>query len=276
MASYLNDHTWKMMAETLVRNNRLQYYEEILRYAHEHGYEVISLEKFFALDDRRCGKHLILRHDVDWNGVSTKKMYETEKKWNVDATYYFRFTTIDNELINSMKADGFDVGLHFETIADHIKENKITDAAEIDLEEMRLRFVEDVRRFEQIVGFKINSCCSHGDRANVDLGISNNVITEDCDMSRFGLLFEAYDQAMYKNDIDCHVMDCAVTAHYGYAYADTPIKAMQEGRQNILFLSHPNHWWLNGIDRIKRMRTIICGKAKCSVSTREFARIAQH
>ncbi len=171
---------------TVIKNNRLKRYEEYIEYARQNRYDVISLETFFRLPDRRNGNHLVLRHDVDIPGNSTRKMYETEKKVGIRSTYYFRFSTIDKQLIDDMIQDGFDVGLHFETISDYIKETGCSSKEEIDLSLMADRLRADIARFEELTGHKVRSCCSHGAPENVRLGISNNAITENTDVSRWG------------------------------------------------------------------------------------------
>lgn len=37
-------------------------------------------------------------------------------------------------------------------------------------------------------------------------------------------------------------MDGSLIRNFGFSYADTPITAMDEYYENIVFLSHPNHW----------------------------------
>lgn len=149
----IQDHTKGFVIRTILLNDRLRVYRDYLRYAGENGYQVISLEKFYCLPDRRGGKHYVLRHDVDVPGKSTRKMFDAERECGVTSTYYFRFSTIDLKLIRDMRDAGFDVGLHFETIADYIKETGCTDKNQIGLELMRERFAQDVQRFEDIVGF---------------------------------------------------------------------------------------------------------------------------
>lgn len=77
-ASYLQyrndtDKSKKFIIKALLLNNRLKKYQDYINYARDHGYRVISLEDFYSLNDRRAEKHFILRHDVDHNGIATKK-----------------------------------------------------------------------------------------------------------------------------------------------------------------------------------------------------------
>ena len=259
---------------TVLLNNRLKKYRYYIQYAREKGYQVLSLEDFYKLSDKRQGKHFVLRHDVDHPGLCTRKMFEVEKALGVKATYYFRFSTIDRELIEEMIDNGFDVGFHFETIADYAKEHNITNKNEIDMELMKQQLKEDIRRFEEIIGHKTFSCCSHGAPENRQLGISNNSITEHADLSEFGLEFEAYNKELYEF-VDCHIMDSGLLGNFGFSYADTPITAIDAGHSNIIFLTHPNHWYLSLIRRCLLLRGLILGKGSFKKADRVFKRIQE-
>lgn len=261
------------IARTVLLNQRLAYYRYILEYAVSHDYIVTPLEEFYSLSDRRNAKHFVLRHDVDYSGISTRKMFELERKMGFRSTYYFRNSTVDIDLIKEMISSGYEVGLHFETIADYIKDNACIKREEIDLSQCEKNLEEDILHFESLIGAKINSICSHGAPENRRLNISNNTLTENQVLSKYGVLFEAYDREMYDNSVDCHVMDGTILINYGFAYKDTPISAIDQGHQNIVFLSHPNHWVLTGIERIKLIRRFALGKAKYD-SDRVFKRIS--
>lgn len=258
----LNDHSKWYVAKVIFLNDRMSAYKFYIRFAKENGYQVISLEDFYNLPDKRSKsqRHFVLRHDVDHPGISTRKMFEAERECGVTSTYYFRFSTIDTKLISEMKRAGFQVGLHFETISDYIKEKGCTDKSQIDMVLMRSRFKDEVKRFENIVGFKISSCCAHGDIMNKKLGISNNAVTEGEDLSQYGLLFEAYDAGLYESSVDCHIMDGTMLRNYGFAYKENPICAVNKGYQNIIFLSHPSNWRLDFRQYIGNIHGFITGK----------------
>lgn len=263
----------KFVFDTTIHNNRLSLYAEYLQKAKGSGWQILRMCDFFNLGTNRCGgKHLVLRHDVDHPGESTRKMFEVEKENGVQSTYYFRFSTIDVPLIHEMLDSGFEVGLHFETISDWIKESGCTDKSQIDIEIMRDRLKNEINRFEEIIGSTVVSCCSHGAPENVKIGISNNALTEGFDMSRLGVLFEAYDAKMYE-DVDCHIMDGSILHNCGFSYVDTPLSAMNEGKHNIVFLTHPNHWWKTTRERIRIIGALILGKATYTTN-RRFVRIS--
>ena len=252
----------------------MRYYEDYIRYAQDNGYEIISLEQFYQLPNRRNGKHFILRHDIDWQGISTRKLYLAEKEMQVTSTMYFRFSTIDNNLIRELITNRFNVGFHFETIADYAMENSIDDKSKINLGVVRERFIRETQRFEEITGCKVRSVCSHGHPVNKQLGISNNAITENFDLTKWGILFEAYEQKMYRDDIDCHILDGGILKNYGFQYKDNPYDAIDKGYQNIVFVSHPHNWYMSFKKRMILALAWIRGKAEYSTN-REFIRIAK-
>lgn len=263
-----------MVFNSLLFNNRLKRYAEYIQYARKNAYEIVSLEQFYNLPNRRNRKYFVLRHDVDSLEPSTRKMFEIEKKIGVTSTYYFRKTTIDTLLIEEMIYSRFEVGFHFETIANYIREHGVIDKNQIDISLMGEYLKNEIKDFEHIIGHKINSICSHGADENIRLGISNNIITEVRGTDVFGVKFEAYDADLYK-DIDCHIMDCTVTRGFGFAYYDNPYSAIDKGYSNILFLSHPEHWYDSKRRRKAKIRDIVKGKAVFRKSKRMFKRISK-
>jgi len=269
-----DDHSKMFIFKTILFNNRLDYYKKYLQLARTNQYEILSLFDFFKLGDKRNGKHLILRHDVDSVGISTRKMFELERNAGLTSTYYFRFSTIDVPLIHEMINEGFEVGLHYETVSDYIRENGCTDKKQINLKQMRERLSKEIRSFEDIIGYKTTSCCSHGAYENSKLEISNNVLTEKQNMDDFGLKFEAYSAELYEKYIDCHIMDNDVIYNYGFSYKDTPISAIIQNKQNIVLLAHPKHWFYDTPARqIWKVIALILRRATYSTE-RSFKRIA--
>ena len=220
-----NECTKGVAFEALLFNSRLKLYKQYIRYALEKGYDVIPLEKFYELPDK-SGRHMIIRHDVDRAGIFARKMFEVEKDLGIKSTYYFRMSTIDKPLIDEMVAAGFEVGFHFETIANYVIETGANSMEQIDIALMRERFLRELNQFEQITGVKSKSICSHGAAENRMLKTSNNIIFRGFDLSSIGIEFEAYDPEMYAKYIDCHIMDGSLLIHFGFAYTDTPFTAV--------------------------------------------------
>lgn len=263
------DYGKRFILKTIIRNDRLDTYDKYIKYALSKGYEVGTLEGMYN-NRQSTEKYLALRHDVDYITLATKKMFEHEKKIGVKSTYYFRKTTLDIDLIKEMEAAGFEVGFHFETIADYVIENNLEKLGEEDLQKCKERLKAEIEEQKKI--YKLRSICSHGAPENVKIGVSNNVLTEGEDYSYYGILFEAYDKDMYRN-VDVHIMDDNIRHGSGFAYASNPIDAINSDAKKIVFLSHPNHWYETFKDKLHNLICIVLGKYY-NESKREFKRIA--
>lgn len=180
------DHTNRVILGSIFINNRLKWYELYLKLALDFGYKVCSMVEFYREKPIRA---LILRHDVDSITPVTRKMFELEKSIGVTNTYYFRFSTYDRKLINDMHEAGFEVGLHYEPIADYSKEKNIQSASEIDFEETCIRLRKEIRLFDEMTGWPSKSCASHGEAENIRLKVSNNILFEIKPPDYFGVLY---------------------------------------------------------------------------------------
>ena len=263
----INDQNKRFVIDTIIRNNRLNAYASYIIEALNAGYTVEPLGAFHKHygDNKR---HFVLRHDVDHNGVATRKMFECEKALGVKSTYFFRKFTIDKPLIDEMIQSGFEVGFHYETIANYCEEKNVNED-KIDLAACREMLKREIEEFENTIGHRITSICSHG---SPGLHISNNALVEDGIPEGWTVEFEAYEKAMYDH-VDCHIMDCSILNNYGFAYRDTPISAIREGKTNIIFLAHPGLWYLSAWDRLLKLRGLILGRATYGTE-RVFKRVA--
>lgn len=267
----MDDRSKLFLLKSVLLNDRLKMYSKYINEAKQQGYKVETLGEFYN-HYKEDGKHFILRHDVDHKGEATRKMFEVEKNLGVRSTYFFRYSTVDKVLIDEMILAGFEIGFHFETIANYIDDNHITNKEDIDLEKCKVMLKKEVKEFEEMIEHPVFSLCAHGAPANKKIGISNNVITEERGILKdIGIDYEAYDKTMYEY-VDCHIMDQSILYNYGFSYKDTPESSILEGRRNIIFLAHPNHWYLSRFQRIKKIMAFVLGKAKYS-SSRTFSRI---
>ncbi len=89
-------------------------------------------------------------------------MARIEARFNLDSTWYFRWRTADPEVIRQLRAHGFTVGLHYETLTRRLISRADTriDAALLDSCRTELR--EEIRGFMRRFG-PIRSVCPHGD-----------------------------------------------------------------------------------------------------------------
>ncbi len=269
----MNDQSKWFVVKTILLNDRLKMYKKYIEKAKQLGYKCCSFIEYYH-ERETADKYLILRHDVDYDLKATRKMFNLEKSLNVTSTYYFRDCTFDYNLMQEIKAAGFEVGYHYETLANLANAKGFTKKEQIDLDEGRELFKKELKYFEQRAGFKMLSCADHGHEKNVELGISNNAIFENINSKALSVEFEAYNKNLYDNYIECHIMDCPIDLNFGYSYKNkNPQNAFSEGKRVIVFLAHPCHWYLSLRAYAGRCQSLITGQITYSTE-RTYKRIA--
>lgn len=268
--------TKRHLLNIIFRNNRLDDYKEVIEFAQSKGYYCCSVYDYYdmlILHPRPMKKVLILRHDIDYNGTGTRKMYEIEKAHGVKATYFFRDRTIDKVIIKELINDGFDVGYHYETIANMVARGEIKEKSDIDINKVRQHFLNELEKFEKIISYRVKTCAAHGAPENMKIGVSNNFIFEGIDAKTLNIEVEAYDSRII-NSLNRYVMDCGIMVNYGYAYKGYNIfEAIQHDDNKICFLTHPNHWDMTPYERLRKLIRMMIGKGVYH-SDRKFKRIA--
>lgn len=241
----------KFLRNIILYNNRFDYYKAYIELAKVNGYLVTSLIDYVNNYKESNKKVLILRHDVDSVTNNTKEMFKIECDNKVLSTYYFRWLTFNKELISSMNKYNFEVGLHYETLAQYCIKNNISIVDQDKIDKCRNILKQDILKFNRECGIRIQSVANHGHPYNVKLKVSNNILLEDIDYSYFGIKLEAYDKKLYENCISNHIMDSDIMNNYGFSYENNPIKSIKTGDRVIVFLAHPEHWKYSINDRVK-------------------------
>lgn len=240
-------------------NRRIDEYEQVLKYAKESNYKAISLVQYISGNFKKNDKLLILRHDIDHVTKATEMMIEIEKKYDCNASYYFRDCTADIDLINEVKYANSEASMHFETIANFIKNRRLSKknfkSEYIDLCKNLLKY--ELNAFRIKYNLECKTIASHGEYINRIFGISNNVLTEDIESYKFyNIDLEAYNESFIKQ-INMYISDCPIEINEGYRYGISPIKAIEKGVTPILFLTHPNHWYYNYFQQFKKLVKVI-------------------
>lgn len=228
--------------DVITNNNRLDYYDLYIKLAKQKGYIVTSYYDYLTNYKDTDKKVLILRHDIDIVNDATKYMMEIEKSNNVKATYYFRWSTFNKPLIEEIYKEGFEIGLHYETLALYcIKNNKYTIGPS-DIEKCKVLLKEEIIKFKQETGIDIKTIASHGNPVNKKIGIPNYVILLGEKYSDFGIIGETYDENIIRNYIKSYICDGELIKNDGFSYETNPIQSILANDRVIEFLSHPNHW----------------------------------
>jgi len=237
--------------------SRLDEYEKIIAQLLENGYRHITFREYKRLLDsnKLNSRYFINRHDIDTDIATAKEFFRIEKKHRVNATYYFRLSTLDFEFMREIEKYGSEASYHFEEIAQFAKDNHIKSKNEIlnRLDEVKEIFRENFLMIEEKLGVKIESLCSHGDFVNRKLGIINNEITKDMRLrDELGIVCETYDKDIMES-FDMYISDKA----YPQFYAPKPIFDYIGNKDTLCMLTHPRQWRTNSVintmDNIKRV-----------------------
>lgn len=238
--------------------SRLKEYEKIIITSIDEGYIHISLKNYYALfvnNELTESRYFIHRHDVDTDIRTTKKMFEIEKKYNIQTTYYFRLSTISPQLMQDIEEFGSEASYHFEEIASFCKRNKITSRKDAlnHIDEIKNEFINNFNKLELDLGYKFKTVASHGDFVNRKLKLINNEITNDLNLRKqLGINCETYDADLH-NSFDTYISDKPYPKYYSPENIFDVI-----GKANIIcMLTHPRHWetnfWVNTKDNILRI-----------------------
>ena len=107
---------WERIYADYLAGNRLEEYRRLL--------ECITRARLLPLDTcgpqcRHCGqlhfayvKVFVHRHDIDTDVGGARAFFEIEKALGIRASYYFRLSTIDRDLMREINSYGSEVGYH--------------------------------------------------------------------------------------------------------------------------------------------------------------------
>ena len=249
------------------KNNRIKEYDSIIKKALENNYEVISLRDYIEEKYNKTKKLLVLRHDVDHFSLGTKMMFEVEKKYGVTSSFYFRNSTFEPKLMKDIEAYGSEASLHFEPIADFVKANNIKTRDELysckDWQSRCLDILQaNLQRYRSLLDIPCKTIASHGEYENSLVQTPNNYLTEDVEIYKYlEIKLEAYNKEMIDR-VTCYISDVPIEINDGYRYGVTPLEAIANSEEFIMFLSHPNHWHYGLFKQFKKLVKVIIKKSQ--------------
>ncbi len=218
-------------------------YYSILEYALQKGYCCIGVEEFYLnleeyTDDDK--KYFINRHDIDTDPLTAERMFEIEKQLGVKSSFYFRLSTWDDLLIESVLNYGSEVGYHYEEIASYCKDEKIGKATIGDhMPKIQERFKRNVALLESQSGMKIKSIASHGDFINRKIGVANHELINEEVLKNCEIEFECYAPKLLK----AYSVIISDTSYPLYFHPKHPIDAINDKNKIVYLLTHPRHWY---------------------------------
>lgn len=225
-------------------------YRELLRAALEHGYELVPLESWVTSPGPPERRVMIMRHDVDQHPRSALTMARIERELGVRSSWYFRWRTAHPAVVDALRADGLDVGLHYETLTRRALELGQEAIGNGQVELCRAELQREIAAFERLFG-SIRSAVPHGDSRLPGVRNSELLARQDCEP--YGIEFDG-NEAMRGRPV-AHWLTDRTSAEGGWGDGADPLRLLAAGKTPILCLTHPNNWasgpslWL---DRVLR------------------------
>jgi hypothetical protein len=224
------------LSRTLSRG-RWREYGPLLAAARERGYHLVPLESWVRGEGPE-GPALILRHDVDQHPASALRMAAIEAELGVRSAWYFRWRTAHPQVIGRLRDQGFEVGLHYETLTRAALRGELPGCAQGDeLVRAREELREEIAAFARLFG-PIRSVVPHGD-SRVP-GVRNAELLRGERCSDYGIEFDG-NEAMRGRGI-AHWLTDRSSAEGGWAGEVDPLSLLVGGATPILSVTHPNNW----------------------------------
>ncbi len=181
-------------------------------------------------------------------------MLELEKKYGARCTYYFRWNTVNVDLMRQIAEAGGEASYHFEEIATYCYRNRIRKKEVMlqQIEQIRDLFIKQIAEFRKKTGQPCLTIASHGDYVNTKLKIQNKELIDERVRKTCGIVREAYD-APHMNALTCRIADQVEMEQF----TEKATAAIERGEPVLELLSHPRQWnspvWVNLKEEIVRV-----------------------
>lgn len=233
-------------------------YEAILKAARDNGYEfhtMLSFEDVVGGGRIEGKKYLILRRDIDTADFKIlRKMLALEKRFGARCTYYFRWNTINVQLMKDIAEAGGEASYHFEEIATYCYKHRIRSKEEMlqHIENIRDFFISQYDKFKAKTGQPCLTIASHGDYINTRFKYQNKELIDERVRKATGIVREAYDLP-HMDMLTCRIADQVEMEEF----TSKAIAAIKRGEPVLELLTHPRQWnspvWVNLKEEIGRV-----------------------
>ncbi len=240
--------------------SRLSEYRRLIESALADGYTVLSVERYWqlvtttALDP--AGRYLVLRHDIDTDQETAGLMWRIERSLGIEASHFFRLSTLDPVLMRAIADGGGLASYHYEELATVARERRPRnrDQAIALIPEAQARFAVNLQKLRKTTGLAMDVVASHGDFLNRKMGIANWAILADERLrSELGIRLETYDQNFLATVSSYH-RDAPPPAPWMHA---DPFEAIKRREPVMYALIHPRPWRanvrVNALDDLNRL-----------------------
>ncbi len=156
--------------------SRLGEYRRLIESALAGGYTVLSIEQYWqlvtaaAVDPAR--RYLILRHDIDTDRETAGLMWRIERSLGIEASHFFRLSTLDPALMQAIADGGGRASYHYEELATIARERRprSREQAIALIPEAQARFAANLQKLRKMTGLAMDVVASHGDFLNSEGG----------------------------------------------------------------------------------------------------------
>lgn len=124
-------------------------YEQVLDTALANDWNILTVKDYLQTSNPD-EPFVVLRHDVDRRVESTVTMADIEADRDIQSTYYFRMSTFDSNIVQSLSEQGHEIGYHYEDLA----------KTGGDQQTARERFAKNLQTFRRYVD--VSTVCAHG------------------------------------------------------------------------------------------------------------------
>lgn len=110
-------------------------------------------------------KWVVFKHDVETRVWKALEMAKIETKYGISATYYFQSYLLEpySDILREIQNMGHEVSYHYDVL----------DANSGNYERASREFASTVQKFE-LLGFKVNTICPHGNPVMIRAGWNSN------------------------------------------------------------------------------------------------------
>ncbi len=219
-----------------VARPRWREYRRLLSEALACGYAVVSLESWLT-GEGRDGRTLVLRHDVDQDPRAVLTMAAIESDLGLTSTWYFRWRTAHPTVIRFLRAHGFEVGLHYETLTRMSLERAHPQDQEVSVPAAREVLRREIEAFAALYG-PLRSVAPHGDSRVPE--VRNAKLLQGESWADYGIAWDS-NEAMRGRGLGCWLTDRS-SAEGGWKDGVDADALLRDGVSPILCLTHPNNW----------------------------------
>jgi len=244
--AHASKSAWRRAYSDFLMPDRLDTYGTLIQSARDHGYCIHSIFSFWQLLKSKTvdlgDKYIILRHDVDDDPGSARRMWQLEVQLGVcSSSYYFRLSTADATLMRDIAQSGQEVSYHYEELSSMAREAGFTSKEEVyaAMPQIRDLFRHNLAHLRESTGLPMRTVAAHGDFVNRRLGIPNQVILAEAELRHeMDIELEAYDRT-FLGEMTAEHSDERYPQVWLYADPGTSIR---DGKPVLHIIVHPQNW----------------------------------